>query len=70
MDRVTLQSVEPAELTQVEGGLVGIVLGLGAGFMMGLWIGGYAHDHLNGQTSMSGGEKAAILGALKQGGMI
>jgi len=70
MDRVKLESVEPSELTQVEGGIAGIVLGLGAGFMMGLWIGGYAHDVANGQTSMSGSEKAAILGALKQGGII
>ncbi len=70
MDRVKLEPVELSELTQVEGGLVGIVLGLGAGFMMGLWIGGYAHDVLNGQTSMGRSESAAILGALRQGGII
>jgi hypothetical protein len=70
MDHDQLETLEPAELAEIEGGVAGIALGLGAGFMMGLWIGGYAHDVLNGQTSMSNGESAAILGALKQGGII
>ncbi|MGD9853687.1 MAG: hypothetical protein AB7U20_01930 [Planctomycetaceae bacterium] len=70
MDRVKLESVEPSELTQVEGGFAVIAIGLGIGFGIGMIAGGYAHDELNGQNSMSGLERAAILGALKQGGII
>ena len=60
----------PSELTQVEGGVLPIVVGWGAGFMIGLWAGGYAHDEMNGQTSLSKSEAAAIVCALKQGGII
>ena len=70
MDRVKFESVEPSKLTQVEGGLLPGLIGLGIGFGIGMIAGGYAHDEMNGQNSMGGSERAAILGALKQGGII
>lgn len=70
MDRVELQSVEEAELTRVEGGLLPALFGAFAVGLMSVSIGSYIHDHMNGNTAMSGGEKAAIMGALKQGGII
>jgi hypothetical protein len=70
MERFEFRSVEASELTQVEGGIAGIVVGLGAAFALGLWAGGYAHDEMNGQNSMSGSETAAIVGALKNSGVI